>query len=172
MAWTNTARAKAQQSIAAKGPRKAPCRIEIMGLRELRQACKGTPEAVNDLKDTNKRIAEKVIEWAKPDMPHKTGAFAAGFKGSRIQRGGQIINKVKHAGWNEFGGGIGWKSKSGDFVRVPIGGGFRMMKRNPIKMKSYPPDDSWHIYPTFLSHEDDIQKIYGDEITRIFTSYW
>ncbi len=150
----------------------APLRIQVTGLRELRQACKGTAEAVEDLKDTNQRLAEWVIKWAKPGMPHKTGAFAAGFQGSRIQRGGQIINKVKHAGWNEFGGGVGWKSKSGGFVRVPIDGGFRMMKRKPIKMKPAPPDDSYYIYPAFLSHEEEIQRMYGEEIVRIFTTYF
>lgn len=172
MAWTNKAREAAQKAIVAQGPRAAPCRIEITGLKELRQACKGTPEAVKDLKDTNKRLAEQVIEWARPDMPRKTGKFVEGFKGSRIQRGGQIVNYVKHAGWNEFGGGVMWHSKSGDFVRVPIGGGFRMMKRKPLKLKVWPPDDSYYIYPMFLKHEDDIQKMYGDEITRIFTKYW
>lgn len=149
-----------------------PVRVEIMGLKELRQACKGTPDAIKDLKESNKRLAEKVIDWARPDMPNKPGKFAGGFKGSRIQRGGQIVNYVKHSGWNEFGGGVMWRSKSGDFVRVPIGGGFRMMKRKPLKMKPAPSGDSYYIYPTFLKHEDDIQKMYGEEITRIFTSYW
>lgn len=150
----------------------ATLRIDIHGLKELRQACKGTADAAQDLKESNKRIAEQVIEWAKPGMPHKTGKFVSSYKGSRIQRGGQIVNYAKHAGWNEFGGGVMWRSKSGNFVRVPIAGGFRMMKRKPIKMKGAPADDSHFIYPAFLKHEADIQKLYGDEITRIFTKYF
>jgi hypothetical protein len=152
--------------------------VEIHGLDKLRRACAKTGPHVEAAKQLHSRMAKHVIDWAAPSMPvgngPNAGAFRRGFYGSASRvRGAQIINRVKHAGWNEFGGGVMWRPRGGKkYARVPIGGGFRMMHAHPIFLKPPPPSDSYHIYPTFFKHEKDIQILYGQEIVKFFKSFF
>lgn len=150
----------------------AKVRIDVDGLKQLQAACKDSKEAVKDLKRVHKALAEKVITWAKPDMPEVTGEFKRGWKGSQIKSGVKAVNKVGYAKMLEEGGASFWKPKDGRFARVPMGDGFRTMKRHSVWKKPPAPQGSYYIIPAFLKHVDEFQEMYAAEVKRIFDSHW
>jgi hypothetical protein len=155
----------------------APCRIQVQGLKELKAFLKDAPKEIKrTVALLNQDVAQQTIEWARPGMPRRSGAFASSWKAGRTQRGAVVTNKLPYAGVIEFGGAVGgerssgpWTPRGGGYARVPMANGqFRMMGPHKIFVRPKSPGDSWHIYPTFEQHEREILDMYARGIEEIW----
>jgi hypothetical protein len=144
---------------------------QMKGVKELRKACKQMEVDISELKDAYQKVGVLVLATAKPRIHSVTGALVGSYKASVLQTGGKIKSKLPYSGVQEFGGSVWWRSRGGgEYARVPIADGYRMMKAHRIRVKPHNTQagvDSYYVYPAFAQKQAQIAEIYATSVEEL-----
>lgn len=78
-------------------------KVSVTGDRELRAAFDALGRDVEDLTETNRRVAELIVPGASRRSPRATGALAASWRSSASKIAAGVVSGVPYAGPVEYG---------------------------------------------------------------------
>lgn len=145
--------------------------VQIKGLKELQAACKRMDVELGDkantgmLKAIHHEVAQKVIDWAAPDMP---GRLATMYKAANQAKGAIISNKpgTDYAGSNEFGGRIPNRGSKGAGAHKAASKHARGSRGTHQHKPPMGGKSSYFIYPAAEAHDREIRDYYDTEIAK------
>lgn len=126
-----------------------PATITINGLRELQRALKNAEDATPKmLRLALNQSAEVVLDYARPQVPTKSGAARGSMKVRSTQREARVSAGGTRAPWYpwlDFGGAVG--------------------RNNSVKRPFY--KEGRYIYPTLRKRHDEIIEVMGEALAGV-----
>lgn len=126
-----------------------PATITINGLRELQRALKAAEDATPKmLRLALNQSAEVVLDYARPQVPAKSGAARGSMKVRSTQREARVSAGGTRAPWYpwlDFGGAVG--------------------RNNSVKRPFY--KEGRYIYPTLRKRHDEIIEVMGEALAGV-----
>lgn len=126
-----------------------PATIKINGLRELRDALKAAEDATpKALRPALNEGAQELLDYARPQVPKRTGKARASMKVRSTQRAARVAAGGSRAPWYpwlDFGGRVG---------------------RNRSVVRQFYAEGRY-IYPTLRKKHEEIVGRIGDAVLRV-----